>query len=62
MIQRRFLQHEPVGISYLFGCGGQASATTIDTFVRFMAEDIPPAPPEAARLRALNAGATAMAA
>ncbi len=31
-------------------------------FVRFMTAEIPPAPPEAARLRALNAGATAAAA
>jgi glyoxylase-like metal-dependent hydrolase (beta-lactamase superfamily II) len=31
-------------------------------FVQFMTAEIPPAPPEAARLRALNAGATAAAA
>jgi glyoxylase-like metal-dependent hydrolase (beta-lactamase superfamily II) len=31
-------------------------------FVRFMTAEIPPAPPEATRLRALNAGATAVAA
>ena len=31
-------------------------------FIRFMTAEIPPAPPEAARLRALNAGATAAAA
>ncbi|WP_114947587.1 MBL fold metallo-hydrolase [Microvirga calopogonii] len=31
-------------------------------FVRFMTAEIPPAPPEAVRLRALNAGATAAAA
>jgi hydroxyacylglutathione hydrolase len=32
------------------------------TFIRFMTAEIPPAPPEAARLRAINAGATAAAA
>jgi len=31
-------------------------------FIRFMTAEIPPAPPEAARLRAINAGATAIAA
>jgi glyoxylase-like metal-dependent hydrolase (beta-lactamase superfamily II) len=31
-------------------------------FIRFMTAQIPPAPPEAARLRAINAGATAIAA
>jgi hydroxyacylglutathione hydrolase len=31
-------------------------------FIRFMTAEIPPAPPEAARLRALNAGTTAAAA
>jgi hydroxyacylglutathione hydrolase len=31
-------------------------------FVRFMVSEIPPAPPEAARLRAINSGVTAQAA
>jgi len=31
-------------------------------FIRFMTAEIPPAPPEAARLRAINSGATAVAA
>jgi glyoxylase-like metal-dependent hydrolase (beta-lactamase superfamily II) len=30
MIIRQFLHSEPVGISYLFGCGGQAAAAVID--------------------------------
>jgi hypothetical protein len=25
MILRQFLHHDPVGISYLFGCGGKAT-------------------------------------
>jgi hydroxyacylglutathione hydrolase len=33
-----------------------------DEFIRFMLADIPPAPPEAAALRAANSGATAAAA
>jgi glyoxylase-like metal-dependent hydrolase (beta-lactamase superfamily II) len=39
-----------------FGIAGEAE------FVSFMTAEIPPAPPEAARLRALNAGAAAAAA
>jgi hydroxyacylglutathione hydrolase len=30
MILRQFLHHDPVGISYLFGCGGQASGAVVD--------------------------------
>src|SRR3954449_501301 len=30
MILRQFLHHNPVGISYLFGCGGQASGAVVD--------------------------------
>jgi hydroxyacylglutathione hydrolase len=30
MILRQFLHQEPVGISYLFGCGGQATGAVVD--------------------------------
>jgi hydroxyacylglutathione hydrolase len=30
MILRQFLHRDPVGISYLFGCGGQASGAVVD--------------------------------
>lgn len=30
MILRQFLHFDPVGISYLFGCGGKASAVVVD--------------------------------
>jgi glyoxylase-like metal-dependent hydrolase (beta-lactamase superfamily II) len=30
MILRQFLHKDPVGISYLFGCGGQAAAAVVD--------------------------------
>jgi glyoxylase-like metal-dependent hydrolase (beta-lactamase superfamily II) len=30
MILRQFLHHDPVGISYLFGCGGKASGAAVD--------------------------------
>ncbi len=30
MILRQFLHHDPVGISYLFGCGGQAQGAVCD--------------------------------
>lgn len=30
MILRQFLHQDPVGISYLFGCGGQASGAVVD--------------------------------
>lgn len=30
MIIRQFLHQEPVGISYLFGCGGQAAGAVVD--------------------------------
>lgn len=30
MIIRQFLHHEPVGISYLFGCGGRAAGAVVD--------------------------------
>src|SRR6516165_10303178 len=30
MILRQFLHHDPVGISYLFGCGGKAAAAVVD--------------------------------
>lgn len=30
MILRQFLHFDPVGISYLFGCGGKASAAVVD--------------------------------
>ena len=30
MILRQFLQTDPVAISYLFGCGGQATAAVVD--------------------------------
>jgi hydroxyacylglutathione hydrolase len=30
MILRQFLQTDPVGISYLFGCGGKAAAAVVD--------------------------------
>ena len=30
MIIRQFLHQEPVGISYLFGCGGRATAAVVD--------------------------------
>jgi hydroxyacylglutathione hydrolase len=30
MILRQFLHHEPVGISYLFGCGGKAAGAVVD--------------------------------
>ncbi|WP_407062417.1 hypothetical protein [Burkholderia sp. D-99] len=43
MILRQFLHPDTGGISYLFGCGGKATG-------------VPPAPPAAAQLRALNAG------
>src|SRR2546423_1337021 len=121
MIIRQFLHQEPVGISYLFGCGGRAAAAVVDPvgpiepymraaeaagmrihfvfdthvhadhvsagrrlsgkpwssigfekrhneafgigdeaeFIRFMLADIPPAPPEAAALRAANSGLAA---
>jgi hydroxyacylglutathione hydrolase len=32
MILRPFLHHDPVGISYLFGCGGKATAAVVDPF------------------------------
>jgi glyoxylase-like metal-dependent hydrolase (beta-lactamase superfamily II) len=30
MILRQFLHNDPVGISYLFGCGGKATAAVVD--------------------------------
>ena len=30
MIIRQFLHQEPVGISYLFGCGGRAAGAVVD--------------------------------
>jgi glyoxylase-like metal-dependent hydrolase (beta-lactamase superfamily II) len=30
MILRQFLHHDPIGISYLFGCGGHASGVVVD--------------------------------
>ena len=30
MILRQFLHNDPVGISYLFGCGGKATGAVID--------------------------------
>src|SRR5438876_9818065 len=30
MIIRQFLHQEPVGISYLFGCGGRATGAVVD--------------------------------
>src|SRR5713226_2191786 len=30
MIIRQFLHQQPVGISYLFGCGGRAAAAVVD--------------------------------
>lgn len=30
MILRQFLHHDPVGVSYLFGCGGQAAGAVVD--------------------------------
>ena len=30
MILRQFLHSDPVGISYLFGCGGQAAGAVVD--------------------------------
>jgi glyoxylase-like metal-dependent hydrolase (beta-lactamase superfamily II) len=30
MILRQFLHHDPVGISYLFGCGGRAAGAVVD--------------------------------
>src|SRR5262249_58161929 len=30
MILRQFLHSDPVGISYLFGCGGKAAAAVVD--------------------------------
>src|SRR5579863_9525313 len=30
MILRQFLHAEPVGVSYLFGCGGKAAAAVVD--------------------------------
>ena len=30
MILRQFLHHDPIGISYLFGCGGHASGAVVD--------------------------------
>lgn len=30
MILRQFLHREPVGISYLFGCGGKATCAVVD--------------------------------
>src|SRR3954452_14772733 len=30
MILRQFLHYDPVGISYLFGCGGHASGAVVD--------------------------------
>ena len=32
MILRQFLHREPVGISYLFGCGGKATCAVVDPF------------------------------
>ncbi len=49
MILRQFLHTDPVGISYLL-------------FIRFMLAEIPPAPPEAARIREANSGTTAVVA
>jgi hydroxyacylglutathione hydrolase len=30
MILRQFLHQDPIGISYLFGCGGKATAAVVD--------------------------------
>ena len=30
MILRQFLHNDPVGISYLFGCGGKATGAVVD--------------------------------
>jgi hypothetical protein len=30
MILRQFLHSDPVGISYLFGCGGKAAGAVVD--------------------------------
>jgi hydroxyacylglutathione hydrolase len=30
MIIRQFLHREPVGVSYLFGCGGRAAGAVVD--------------------------------
>jgi glyoxylase-like metal-dependent hydrolase (beta-lactamase superfamily II) len=30
MILRQFLHHDPIGISYLFGCGGRAAGAIVD--------------------------------
>ena len=51
MILRRFFHSDPVAASYLLGCGGQAAGAVV-----------PPQPPQAARIRARNAGLTADAA
>ena len=47
MILRQFLHTGPVGISYLFGCGGKATGAV---------RDVPRSPIDAARIRAVNAG------
>jgi hypothetical protein len=61
MTPRQFLNTGLVAISYLLGCGGKAAAAVAgpvgeDEFPRFMLNDIPPPPPQAAELRAANAG------
>jgi hypothetical protein len=34
MILRQFLHTDPVGISYLFGCGGKATGAVVDPVAR----------------------------
>ncbi|MER8485151.1 hypothetical protein [Mesorhizobium sp. M1322] len=63
MIPRQFLHPDPVGVSYLFGCGNEALRIEDEAaFIRFMLAEIPPAPPEAAALRAANSALAAAAA
>ncbi|ACB94920.1 hypothetical protein [Beijerinckia indica] len=71
MILRQFLHTDPVGISYLFGCGGKASAAVVDPvgpiqlYLHAAEEaraDIPSAPLEAIQIRAANSDLAAAAA
>ncbi|MER8438496.1 hypothetical protein NKH36_00735 [Mesorhizobium sp. M1312] len=63
MILRQFLHTDPAGVSYLLGCHSEALRIEDEAaFIRFMLADIPPAPPEAAALRAANSALAAAAA
>jgi hypothetical protein len=63
VILRQFLHTDPViAASYIVGCGGQrvcAVVDPVDAPAAYMARDIPPPPPNAARIRATNLGLAA---